>query len=177
MIPSDITARHMQDSSRLLAAHALFLVFFLLNVSAVSWLPSGVMEPSFVLMAVYYWAIYRPTLIPPVLCFAVGLLIDILTGMPPGVNAVIFVLTHWIVREQRRFLMGQPYSTMWAVFGFVALLAALTQWFLYGLGQWHWAPPGPVLSGAVLSLCIFPFVTLLLVLIHRILPVASKPYS
>ena len=149
----------------------------LVNVVALPLLPVGAVKPPLVLMAVYYWAIYRPTLLPPSLCFAAGLLMDILSGMPLGINALVLVMTQWIVRDQRRFLMGQPYGTIWAVFGLVSVVSVFLQWGLYGLAQAHWAPILPALGGALLGLFLFPFVTLLLIITHRMLPVASRPYS
>jgi rod shape-determining protein MreD len=136
-----------------------------------------VVKPQLVIMGIYYWAIYRPTLVPPSFCFVIGLLLDLLSGMPPGMNALIFVLIQWIVRDQRRFLMGQPYVTIWAVFGLVAMASALMQWGLYGLVNMNWPAPAPVLLGVLVSMLLFPLVTLLLVLTHRILPVASRAYS
>lgn len=176
MIEQDFTFRRIEETGRLLVPHFLLLGLMVINVIALPYFPAGAMKPQFVLMAVYYWAIYRPTLLPPFFCFVVGLLMDVLTGMTPGIYAFIFVLTQWVVRDQRRFLMGQPYSTIWAVFGLVAVLSIFVQWALYGLAHLHWGPLLPVFAGALLSMFLFPFVTLLLVITHRMLPVASRPF-
>lgn len=177
MIEQDFTVKGIENAGRLLVPHLLLLVLLLLNIVALPLLPTGAMKPQFVLMAVYYWAIYRPTLLPPLFCFIVGLLIDILSGMPPGVNALIFVMTLWIVRDQRRYLMGQSYGTIWAVFGLVSVIAVTIQWGMYGLTSMQWAPFIPVLGGALTTVFLFPFITLLLIVTHRMLPVASRPYS
>lgn len=165
-----------ENTGRLMVPHLLLAILLLVNIVALPLLPTAAMKPQFVLMAIYYWAIYRPTLLPPVFCFVLGLIMDILSGMPPGVNALIFVMTQWIVRDQRRFMMGQPYSTIWAVFGLVSALAVMVQWGMYGLVEMHWGPLLPVMGSALVSMFLFPFVTLLLILTHRMLPVASRPY-
>ncbi len=175
MIEQDLSFRKIENAGRLLVPQLLLLVLLLLNVVNLPFLPTGVAKPLFVLMAVYYWAIYRPTLIPPYYCFSIGLLIDVLTGAPPGITALVLVLTQWIVQDQRRFLMGQPYSTIWAVFGLVCAISIFVQWTLHGLIQFHWSPILPVLSEALVSMLLFPFVTMLLVITHRMLPVASHP--
>lgn len=175
MIEQDLTFRNAENAGRLMVPHLLLLALLLLNVVALPLLPTGAVKPQFVLMAVYYWAIYRPTLLPPSFCFMIGLLMDVLSGMPPGINALVLVMTQWLVRDQRRFMMGQPYSTIWAVFGLVSVLAICAQWGMYGLVHMHWSPLLPVLSGALISLFLFPFITLLLVAAHRMLPVASRP--
>ncbi|MCB9991862.1 MAG: rod shape-determining protein MreD [Rhodospirillales bacterium] len=177
MIEQDFSFRKFEEKARLLVPHLLLLVLLGLNITALPFFTAGAMKPQMVLMAVYYWAIYRPTLLPPAFCFAIGLLMDVLTGMTPGINALILVLTQWGIREQRRFLMGQPYSTIWLVFGIVALASMLVQWALYGLVHMHWGPVMPALTGALVTMFLFPFVTLLLVMTHRILPVASRPFT
>ncbi len=176
MIEQDFTFKGIENAGRLLVPHLILMALLLLSVVSLPFLPTGAVKPQFVLMAVYYWAVYRPTLQPPVFCFFLGLLIDILSGMPPGINAFILVMTQWVVSDQRRFLVGQPYSTIWAVFGLVAIVSVFIQWVLYGLTQWHWGSLLPVFSGALTSMFLFPFITLLLVVAHRMLPVASRPY-
>ena len=171
----DFNAGNVMALLRLAVPQVLLLVLLLLNLMALPLPYAGMVKPALVMMAVYYWAIYRPTLVPPWLCFMTGLLMDIISGMPPGLNALILVAVQWLVRDQRRFLMGQPYITIWAVFGFVMTAAALLQWVLFGLAQ-GWAPLLPVAAAVLLSLFLFPIVTLLLVFTHRLLPVASRSY-
>ena len=152
------------------------LLLFLLLLSFVS-LPLpylGASRPCLVLIFVYYWSIYRPTLVPPVLCFALGIAMDILSGGPLGLNALVLVAVQWVVRGQRRFLMGQPYTTTWAVFTVILVFSALAQWGLYGLAHMQWPLLTPVAGSVALSLLLFPFITFIFVMIHRILPVASR---
>jgi len=154
------------------------LLIFLLLLSYIS-LPLplpyvGMVRPYLVLMGIYYWSVYRPTLVPPVLCFGLGIIMDILSGGFLGLNALVLVAVQWIVRGQRRFLMGQPYTTSWAVFALILIASALAQWGLYGLAHLQWPPLLPVAGSVILSFFLFPFVTLLFVMTHRILPVASR---
>lgn len=135
---------------------------------------AGLMKPHLVLMAVYYWAIFRPTLVPPALCFALGLVMDSLAGLPLGMNAIVLVVVRWLVSDQRRFLMGQPYVTLWAVFGLVMVLSACLEWGLYGLKDMAWTPFPRMMIQAAVSICLFPFVTVLLIAVHRILPGSSR---
>jgi rod shape-determining protein MreD len=170
----DFTGKGLEKMVRLAVPQLIFLVLILLSLVALPIPAAGLVKPYMVLMAIYYWAIYRPTLVPPVLCFAAGLIMDILTGMPLGLTAMVFVLVRWIVSSQRRFLRGQPYIAIWAFFGLVAVLAGLLQWGLLGLVHMHWSPPGPVGLTVLVSLFFFPFITLLLIGAHRLLPVASR---
>lgn len=158
---------------RLAVPQILLLLLLTLNLMALPVPYAGSVKPMLVMMAVYYWAIYRPTLVPPWLCFAVGLTMDMLSGMPPGVNAFILVALQWVVRDQRRFLMGQPFITTWAVFGLIMAAVAFAEWVLFGLAR-GWTPAMPVVAAVLLSLFLFPLVSLLLVFTHRLLPVPSR---
>lgn len=177
MFHQGFSLKKIEDGARLLIPYLLLVLLMVLSAVRLPFLPVDVVKPPLVLMAVYYWAIYRPTLLPASLCFFAGVLTDILGGTPLGINAFIMVLTYWIVRDQRRFLRGQSYGTIWAIFGFVAILSSLIQWGLYGLAHFRWDMPLSTLEGAVTGVFLFPFVTLLLVATHRILPVSSHRYG
>ena len=164
----------LENAFRLSVPLLLFAAFLLAGFVALPVADADMARPHLVLMAVYYWSIYRPTLVPPALCFAAGLAIDILSGGPLGPNALLLTAAQWIVSDQRRYLMSQPYTTLWAGFGFVAGAAAALQWALHSLLAGRVLPPLPAAVGAGVDLLLFPAVTLLLVLVHRLLPVASR---
>lgn len=158
-------------------AYLLLAFLFLLNLTAIPVPHAGLIKPHLVLMAIYYWAIFRPTLVPTWLCFVVGLLLDILSGMPPGLQAFILVLAQSLVRDQRKFLMAQPYISIWAIFGVVAAMAASVQWALFGLAnEMQWSAPMPVAITVLVSLCLFPVVTMALIATHRFLSPSSRSY-
>ena len=167
--------RRMENIVRLMVPQALLILLLFLNMASVPLPYAGLVKAHFVLMAVYYWSIYRPGLVPPFLCFALGLAMDVIGGAALGLNALVFILVQWIVRDQRRFLMGQPYIVIWAIFGLVALCATVLQWGLNGLaGGMQWPELLPVIAGTMVSLPLFPLVTLILVLTHRLLPMPPR---
>lgn len=169
-----MAARKFENALRLSVPHILMLVFLFAGFIAVPGPHASVIKPSFILMTVYYWSIYRPTLVPPVLCFFLGLTMDILSGAPLGLNALTLVVVQWVVSDQRRFLMGQLYITLWGVFGFIAALSFLLQWGLYGLTSQVWPSLMPLGIVLAANMLIFPFVSMILFLAHRVLPVASR---
>ncbi len=169
----DFSIKGFENGLRFLVPLSLLAVLFLLSVTALSIPYAGSVRPALVLIAVYYWSIFRPTLMPPFLCFLIGLLLDIVSGLPMGVNAIVFTLVQWIVRDQRKFLMAQAYMTTWAVFILVAMGAIFLQWGLYGLVRLQWSPVTPVLVSAGVTILLFPVVTFFLILSHRALPVSQ----
>ena len=170
----DFSVRKVEDWVRLSAAHAFTALFFILNIVAWPHINDGMFKPHLVLIVLFYWTVYRPTLVPPLYCFLLGLGMDMLLDTPPGLFAGLFVLLHWVIRDQRRFLTGQPYIVIWAVFGLVGVTFSFLQWGLMGLANgFHWDAPVPALLQAVITFLTFPFITMLLIAVHRILPVTA----
>ena len=164
---------------RLFLAQGVTIIFLLLNIVSFSMPHAGDFKPFFLLMAVYYWAIYRPTMMPVAYTFALGLIMDLLAELPIGLSALILVALQTIVRHSRLFLMGQPYIMVWLGFGIVALGNAFCLWLVMSLASFSFAPMGALLQTMVavlLSVMLFPLATLILQGVHRILPVATDPF-
>lgn len=170
----EFSFRKLDDILRLAVPQLVFAFLFLASAIAWPFVNDAAFKPNFVLMALYYWAIYRPTIVPPAFCFVAGLLMDILTGVPVGLHAALYVLIQWLVCSQRRFLMGQPYLTTWFVFGLVMFGYLFLQWGLMGLSHFQWSYSNDLLIQAGVTFLMFPFVTMVLVLAHRVLPVGSS---
>ena len=173
---SHFSSQRLESAVRLLVPQLLLVLLLLIGLASLPVPYFGAIKPQLVIMAIYYWAVYRPTLIPPLFCFLLGLTMDIIAGGVLGINAFILVIMQWIVRDQRRFLMGQPYITIWGVFALVIFLCSAAQWLLYSMAHGAWYPPLPAGLSALISFFLFPFVTLLLNLTHRILPEDTRPY-
>jgi rod shape-determining protein MreD len=97
--------------------------------------PLGVAGPVWTMMSVYYWALYRPDLMPAVAVFLIGLMLDALSGTPLGINALVFLIVHRLVVTQRRFFYGKPFVIVWLGFGLVTAGAFAAAWLLTSL--WH----------------------------------------
>lgn len=145
-------------------------MFFLFTLNLVSFSAplSTKIEIPFVLMCVYYWSVYRPTMIPPFLVFSAGLYFDLLSGMPLGLNAFIFLLVRHFVKEQRLFLTSQTFIVIWLGFMVVSAACLSVQWVLFGLINMYWTPHIPMLLMVIAGVLIFPAVTLILNLSHKV---------
>jgi rod shape-determining protein MreD len=76
--------------------------------------------PLFSLMPVYFWCLVRPDLMPPSAAFAIGLVEDLLSGGPPGVWALSFLICYAIVDRQRDVFAGL--AGFGAILGFAAVM-------------------------------------------------------
>lgn len=123
--------------------------------------------PDLAMMTVFYWAIYRPDLLPKWAVFLVGLFQDLLSGALIGLNVAILLIVHYVGLSQRRTFIGKPFVVAW--FGFMVLAL--------GVGAFYWLTLA-ALSGTIvfahavlfqylLTFASFPLMSWLLVRAHR----------
>lgn len=155
----------------------LMALFLLLSAIAMPFPVAGHIKPPLLLIAIYYWSVFRPTLVPFWFVFVLGVIMDFIGGLPIGLHALTYLALTWIVRDQRRFLLAQPFAVIWLVFVFVAFAALHAQWALFGATQWQWGALQPVWWSIGLSIAFFPVIYFILYLVHRILPTPSMPIT
>lgn len=114
--------------------------------------------PVLPLIAVYHWAVYRPALLPPSVVFAIGLLHDVLSGAPLGVNAVVYLTVYGIVVWQQRFLAGKSFLVVWLGFAIVSLVATFESWLLVSILSSTLVEPNAALFQFVLNFGFFPLI-------------------
>ncbi len=112
--------------------------------------------PCLTLMAVYYWTIYRPELLPPSATFLVGLVQDGLSGTPLGLNVLLLLLAHGVVVSQRRFFYGKTFLVEWWGFMLVAPGVMLVGWLLASLYNGALMAPGPIGVQLLLTIAFYP---------------------
>ena len=160
--------------ARNLAPFLLTLMLLLISLVQTHIPGFGPVMPMLVLMSVYYWAIYRPDLMPLSVVFLIGLTQDLLSGGPIGVQAVVLLICYWLVAVQRRFFHSKSFGVVWWGFMLLGMVAALLNWSLVALVERSALAPWPVLFSYALSIALFPFMTKLLVATHRTLPHAEE---
>lgn len=136
----------------------LLVIFALLLISTFPFTLANIGEirPSFLLIAVYYWAVMRPSTLPPFGVFAVGLAFDLIADYPFGLSALTLVLAQWITVSQRKFLLGQSFIVMWMGFAIVAAGAGALQWAAFSLFEFHLVNIRPCIASAILTAAFFP---------------------
>ena len=116
-------------------------------------------SPALVVMAVFYWAIYRPDLFSPLSAFLVGVIHDVLAGTPIGVTAFILVAVQGATASQRRFFLGNTFFVAWWGFALVSLGAMALQWVLVSAAFGRILDTQAVLFGYLLTLSLYPVVS------------------
>ncbi|PKU24626.1 rod shape-determining protein MreD [Telmatospirillum siberiense] len=115
--------------------------------------------PLLPLIGIYYWSIYRPDLMPPALAFGLGLLNDVIAGLPLGVSSLIYLLAQGMTASQRRFFHGKPFRIAWWGFGLVSACALALQWLLVSLLLGHTLEPRAVMFEFLMTLFFYPLLS------------------
>ncbi len=152
-------AHQLDLAARRLFPFALSVLLVVVSVVPLPVPGYGLVVPAFGLMAVYYWAIHRPDLLPAPAVFLLGLLDDILTGAPTGLNALLFLAVYGIMRNQRRPFLGKPFAVMWFGFIVVAPAAIFAEWLLTSALAGRLAPPHAAFVQLLLTLALYPWLT------------------
>lgn len=128
-----------------------------------------VFDLSFLLIGLFYWSLFRPSLLPLSLVFIAGLATDIVYGYSIGLYAVLYLMVALFLRFYRGQLANQSFLILWLAFilvqSFIMGVELLySQIFLQGL-----FPIETLSIKMILTALAFPFVNMLLFYQNRLL--------
>lgn len=132
------------------------LIGMLLYATPVRILGFMVPMPLFPLMAIFFWAMARPQLMPPLVVFLIGLLQDLLTGGPLGLWAFAYLVGYALMSTQADALMGRSRGMLWLAFGSMVVLtlgAASLAALVFAQDPPHWPS---LLAQGVATFLIYP---------------------
>ena len=112
--------------------------------------------PSVTLIAVYYWTIHRPDLMPIWAVFLLGLFQDLIGAAPVGLGILALFVVAGIVRTQWRFFARASFAAVWSLFGLVAAVALLAMWILLCLLEGALLDPQPALFQFIATVAFYP---------------------
>lgn len=150
-----------------LVAILLTGLFFLVDIVPLPFLGSAAIRPEFFIMVIYFWAIFNPLMLSPLVLFILGLVIDALAGLPLGMHAFFYLLVYFIIRQQRRFLLGQSFFILWIVYILLNVGVQLSEWLLFSLTRQGWLPLNDFFFSALIGICFFPCLCWIFSLMHR----------
>ena len=155
----------------------LFCVF-LANIP-ISLLGGLVPPPLLALVPVYFWCLVRPDLMTPAAALTIGFAEDVLSGGPPGVWTLAFVLTYALVARQRDSFAGL--SGLVAVVGFAAAsaFACAVAWMTVASLAFltpgaHLPPLTPIISELAVTVLFYAPTALVVGLLHHRVVGASR---
>lgn len=142
--------------TRLLTPFLLTLALVVLNILPLEIPGFSTIVPLLPLMAIYHWAVYRSELLPAYAVFIIGILHDIFSGTPIGLNTAVFLLVYGVVIWQHRFLFGKSFVIIWLGFAIVSAGAFVLTWILYSLWNFTLVDPSGAAFQYLLTVGAFP---------------------
>lgn len=135
-----------------------WLTFFLALLSVVPMRIDGfaTVTPSLVSISVFYWSLHRPYLLPAPVVFLVGIISDILTGVPMGLSSLMLLFIHGVAISQRLVFVGRAFILTWWGYFLIATAVALLSWIIACLYSLSILPIAPILIQLLLSILVFP---------------------
>ena len=136
------------------------LTFLLLIFDAVPFHIPGFAQvaPLMPMIGIYFWAVYRPDLMPAAAVFLIGILQDFLSGLPVGVSALTFLAVQGAGVTQRSFFFGKSFLIVWVGFVIVAAGALSLMWLLLSMLSGALVDGHPALYQYGLTVAVFPVV-------------------
>ena len=160
------------------AVYLFLLACLLLDLQLAPFFYEFTIQATFILPAIYYLGVFRPAFIPPWLLFLMGLLQDLLTGLPLGIRSLLFITVYSLAKYQRIYFAGQSFMILWA--GYIVLTGILGcgTYLLLSLLLWHLLPVYDFMFEILLMITIFPLMLPFLGLLNKMLPpMGSKSKS
>ncbi|MBW8707920.1 MAG: hypothetical protein JF627_01385 [Alphaproteobacteria bacterium] len=128
---------------------------------------------------VYFWCLVRPDLMTPAAVLTIGFGEDIMSGGPPGVWTLAFVLTYALVARQRDSFAGL--SGLAAVVGFAgaSAFACATAWFTVAFLAFltpglHLPPLAPIIGELAMTVLFYVPTALVVGWLHHRMVGASR---
>jgi rod shape-determining protein MreD len=146
---------------------------FIANIP-ISLLGGAVPPPLLALVPVYFWCLVRPDLMTPAAALTIGFAEDLLSGGPPGVWTLAFVLTYALVARQRESFAGLSGAV--AVMGFAAAAIAACGSAYFTIAALYWRLPllAPIVSELAMTVLFYVPTALVIGWIHHRLVGASR---
>ncbi len=123
---------------------------------------------------VFFWSLFRPGALTPPLVFLLGVLVDLLSYAPIGVDVVTLLLVQAVALHWRRLLVRQGFLVVWLAFILVAAGAAALQWLLTSALVIRVLPPLEAVFQALLAAGLYPPLAVLLSRAHRTLTAGDE---
>ncbi|HUT48330.1 MAG TPA: rod shape-determining protein MreD [Alphaproteobacteria bacterium] len=114
------------------------------------------LAPMLPVMAIYYWSLHRPELLPFWTVFLIGLVIDTLTGGTLGFNALMLLLVSAFMRPQRRYLAERGFAIHWVIFVIVVAAFEFLRWLLMAAIAQKFLSLGDPALRVLLAIALYP---------------------
>lgn len=112
--------------------------------------------PQVAVISVFYWAIFHPRLMPFVAVFGIGILQDVLLGLPLGMSGIGLIALRYVISARFHFFARVGFIKIWMVFWASFSVYYLLHWLLAALYYNYFPLTLPVYAQYAATLLFYP---------------------
>jgi rod shape-determining protein MreD len=130
-----------------------FLMFILCAIPKYVWGINYIM-PVLPLIPVFYWGREQTPEITYWFVFIIGLLTDVVSGLPLGMSALLYILFLLILHKQAKYMHKEGFAIVWGYFILLLAIISMIEWVLmsFSANQTH-AIPAAILQLLITASC------------------------
>ncbi len=132
-------------------------VFAMLLVAAITPLALRAITPAILFPCIYFWAVYRPNLLPIWIIFMLAIINDVLMSLPMGATSLPAILLYILARRKIvRRAFKESFAKLWQYYTWNVSVSLFVLYVILSLYYWHWFNPIPVLGQLLLTILLYP---------------------
>lgn len=113
--------------------------------------------PQLYMIPIFYWGLLSLRGMPYLGVFLIGLMVDVLTGLPLGLTALLNLFFLLLVHTQRKYIIKEGFIGQWMYFSVLLLAIMGLNWVLLWLLQgWLFMFSMAALIQWLLTVCCYP---------------------
>ena len=159
--PRPSLGRRLDVAARASFPAACTILLMLLAAVPFGFAGQAALIPAVATISVYFWTLFRPASMLPVVVFPIGLLLDLLGYLPVGVSVICLLAVHGFVLRWQRFLARQSFSLIWIAFAVFAAASAALAWALTSLLGLRLMPVRSAVFQGVVAIALYPALAVL----------------
>lgn len=107
-------------------------------------------------IVIYYWCIYRPSVMPQWFVFLLGIYQDTFYGTALGLSSLTNIILRTIAITQRRLFLKESFVVIWGGFMIFALGVGFFKYIVYMLLSNQFITPNAALIQWMFSIALYP---------------------
>lgn len=135
-------------------------VFFLLLIYIPIHIPlSPLFRPDVSMICIYFWVLYRKDLFGILSTVVLGIIADILSSSPDGLNIFTFMLVFTLSSTFGSYVNTKPFIISWVGFAIITLVSLLVKWLLVSIFYSSFLPFNGVITAYFATVFLYPLIS------------------
>lgn len=128
--------------------------------------------PMLAWIGVYYWSLFRPASLPYWFLFLLGIMQDLVCGLPLGLSSLLLLLLRLFITRGRHLITLQHFIAIWTGFAIAAFVSGVLTFVLFSAieDDWEQVNLTRILLSSLFTFILYPVFHLLFNKLYALLP-------